>query len=898
MPKTHYIQYSLNGGEISPLLEGRLDLSQYYKCVRNMENMIAFPQGGATRRGGWHFVDYVMDNDKKGTLVPFIYSALQTFQIEFGDLKCRFYMDGYLICRAVGQELLENGDFTYDIGYWTNVSTGTGSIAYSSGKLRLAGGAGGVGWAQQVITTVIGEAYSIFFDVSTNALRIRIGTTTSGNEILADTAKAVGSHVVIFTATTETTYIQFDNQNNNNADLDNVSCKFGTELLPNPTLNTDIAGYTDLDTGTGISAALGGAMTLNGGVAGIGWREEEIITVIGKEYSLYLDIADYPIKIRIGTASGGEEILEDTTIAVGIQSQIIFTATSIATFIGFKNANNNTATIDNLYCREWTIYEIESPYWEEDLPYIRYKGTADNLYIVHPDYPSYKLTFEANNAWKLEPIEFIDGPYLDEVTTSTITTDATAIGDTVHLIASAPLFDPLHEGALWRLKNVATWGYVEITSVEDSTHAHAVIKSTLGAAGATVAHMEGAWSDYRGYPGVINFSESRMILCGNDEWPQGIWGSKSGNYENMTPGVLDADAFSYKLAATQNYIRWMETTKGILIGTLGGEYRMKGGSDDPITPTNININSETDNGSAEIAPTRVKNTTLFVQKAGRKIIELVYSWESEGFKDTDLTILAEHLTIAGIKKLVYQQEPNAMIWAIDGEGNLIGITYNRKEDVIGFHHHPTDGIIEDISVIPSSVFMEDELWAIINRTIGGVEKRFIERMDIELNTDCALTYVGPLVLTVSGLDHLIGETVDIVGDGAVYPEQVVDIFGEVSLVDGPAAGVSEIEVGLHYDSEIEILRPEIPVSGTSQGIPKSWIEVFVRLYESIGVNIAGEQLSFRTSDDLTGEGLPGFTGDKKVNKLGWDADGRFKIRQEQPLPITILSVFGTVDLGD
>ncbi len=894
MPKTHWIQYSLNGGEISPLLEGRLDLQQYYKCVRNMENVIALPQGGATRRGGWHFVDFALPENS--ILVPFIYSAIQGYQVEFGDLKCRFYMDGYLIHRAIGQELLENGDFTYDIGYWTDVSTGTGSIAYSGGKLRLAGGVGGIGWGQQAIPTVVGEAYSIFFDVSTNTLRIRIGTTTSGNEILADTNKAAGSHVVIFTATTTTTYIQFDNPNNNNADLDNVECKFGTELLPNPTLNTDIAGYTNLSTGTGLIAAVGGAMTLNGGIIGIGWAEEEIVTVAGTQYSLYVDVTGYPIDIRVGSVSGDDDIVADRTIAVGTQKQVIFTATGATTFIGFKNPNNNIATIDNLYSRKWMIYEIESPYYDEDLPLIRYKGTADDLYIVHPDYPPYKLTRIEHNDWTLEPIVFIDGPYLDEITTSTITTDATAIGDTVHLVASVPLFDQLHEGSLWRLKNVATWGYVEITSVEDSTHAHAVIRTTLGAAGATVAYREGAWSDYRGYPGAINLAESRLILCGNDEWPEGIWGSKSGVYEDMTPGVLDADAFSYRLSSSQNLIRWMETTKVILIGTLGGEYKMTGGSDNPISPTNIDVDSETDRGSANIAPIRVKNSILFVQKAGRKIIELVYSWESEGFKDTDLTILAEHLTIAGIKKMVYQQEPNSSIWVLDNDGNLIGITFNRQENIVGFHHHPTDGTVEDISVIPSSVFMEDELWAIINRTIGGVETRCIERMDPELNTDCALTYVGSLVSTVSGLDHLIGETVDIVGDGAVYPEQVVDGFGEVALVDGPAA--SEIEVGLHYDSEIEILRPEIPVNGTSQGIPKSWIEVWVRLYESIGVNIAGEQLSFRTSDDLTGEGLGTFTGDKKVNKLGWDKDGRFKIRQEQPLPLTVLSVFGTIDLGD
>jgi hypothetical protein len=144
---------------------------------------------------------------------------------------------------------------------------------------------------------------------------------------------------------------------------------------------------------------------------------------------------------------------------------------------------------------------------------------------------------------------------------------------------------------------------------------------------------------------------------------------------------------------------------------------------------------------------------------------------------------------------------------------------------------------------------------------------------------------GIAVDTVAGLGHLEGRVVDIVGDGAVYPQQEVKL-GAVSLT--PAA--VRVEVGLPYVSVLVASRPEYPAQGgaTGQGVKKRHARLLVRLFESLGCTLAEQQIPFRRSSDAMGMAVPLFTGDKEVSHRGIDREGYFAVRQERPLPMTVL----------
>jgi len=104
-----------------------------------------------------------------------------------------------------------------------------------------------------------------------------------------------------------------------------------------------------------------------------------------------------------------------------------------------------------------------------------------------------------------------------------------------------------------------------------------------------------------------------------------------------------------------------------------------------------------------------------------------------------------------------------------------------------------------------------------------------------------------------------------------------------------------LEVGEHYSSVLTTVRP----GQIEQALEKSLGEVYVRLHESLGMTVNGESVPFRSTSDPLDQPPPLFTGDKKVFKLGagLSADGRITIRQDQPLPLTILYVSGLYQTG-
>ena len=449
----------------------------------------------------------------------------------------------------------------------------------------------------------------------------------------------------------------------------------------------------------------------------------------------------------------------------------------------------------------------------------------------------------------------------------------------------------------------------EIVTVTSTTVAQVILRGT---AGATVAQSgewtleEALWSTLNGFVETGTFFEDRLYLGAGYY----LAGSKSSDYENFGVGVLDDDAVVFALNSDEiNAIRALAGAgRRLLILTSGGEFSATGGTDTPITASNIQVVSESAFGSSGVGPIRVGNLVLFVQRSSRKLRELVFSLEQDSYLAPDLTILAEHLTRdATIVELAHHREPDSIVWALRDDGMLLGCTYLRDQNVVAWHRHPTDGLWETAATIPTTG--KDETWLGAARTINGSTARTVEVIDDigltyrQLNADSSYTCNSATAVTsFSGLTALEGVTVDIVGDGAVYPPQVVS-GGTVTI--SPAA--KKIEVGRHYASTLTTVRPEVSGGGgTSQAVPVRWAEIIIRVFETLGMKVATGSntlttLPFRTSADPLGQAPELFTGDLKVNGFSWDEGdpnhGRITVSQDQPLPSTILMLTGVLDIG-
>ena len=650
------------------------------------------------------------------------------------------------------------------------------------------------------------------------------------------------------------------------------------------------------------------------------------------------------------------------------------------------------------------VYEIATSFTSAQVFDLKFTQSADVMYIVHPLHEPTKLTRTGHSAWTIAEVDFQVGPFLDlNTTTTTLTTSATTIGAGRTLTASASLFASTDVGRSVKLGD--GWGKITgYTSVTEVTWTIVVAATDSG----SVTWSIGAWSNTTGFPSAVSFYEQRLVFAGSTNNPQTIWASESGSYEDFDAGDADpADAFTYTIAANRvNVIRWLAPARDLIVGTAGGEFRVGRPTGEPLKPDNVTITQQTTYGGHTTQPIQIGSAVLFVQRQKQKVREFAYRFEDDAYVAPDMTLLAEHITGDGIDDVDFAQEPESIYWAVREDGVLLGMTYQREEDVVAWHRHlfggtdqnctitvsdydniqtgttlkftksdgttvtftsttgtagtdefktetnndttadniytainthadftvanPAAAIVTVFETTPAgtglltvessdtvrltttdektskvksvasiSETLENQVWIVIERIVNGSTVKYVEYLDSTLNMDSGLsgTVTGSST-TVTSLDHLEGETVQILIDDAVYPVQKVS-SGAITVSLPSTFASKTIEVGLGYKSTIKTMRVEAGAeAGTAQGRKKRYNEVTVRLYNTVGATVNGDQIPFRTSASPMGQPISSFTGDKRVSNLGWDREGQVTVQQTQPLPMTILGITGTLVTSD
>jgi hypothetical protein len=347
---------------------------------------------------------------------------------------------------------------------------------------------------------------------------------------------------------------------------------------------------------------------------------------------------------------------------------------------------------------------------------------------------------------------------------------------------------------------------------------------------------------------------------------------------------------------TRNAIQWIEALDALLVGTTGGEWRIRSSrEDEPLTPSNFSFKRQTTYGSKAIQALPVNDAILFVDKVGRKVRECTYTFEKDKFTAPDLTALAEHITDGGIIAMSYQTDPDPILWCVLGNGKLISMTYEREQDVIAWSYHPlrSGDTVESVCVIPGTG--EDEIWLVTLRSINGSDVRYLEQMqprnvsdaEDQWFVDCALDYDSTATTDFSGLDHLEGEDVTILADAAVVPTETV-ASGEITLDDS----ASRVIVGLPYRYQLKPMRFDLQVDGSTKGSLKSFKEVVLSFYESGGVEYGVDtdnlfNIDFR-EEEAYGSPPDLYTGDKVVvHEGGFDAEDSIIVTGNGPLPCVL-----------
>lgn len=561
--------------------------------------------------------------------------------------------------------------------------------------------------------------------------------------------------------------------------------------------------------------------------------------------------------------------------------------------------------------------EVATPYTEAQLFELQITQDANSLFIAHKSHSPRELVRVSALSWTLSLHTTTFGPYLDLNPDPTLTITPSATTGAITLTASASLFKTTHVDALWRIGT--SNGYVKITAFTSDVLVNATVIETLSGIAATDDWSEGAWSTERGFPSAVAIYEQRLYWAGTTHQPQTLWGSQTADYPNHLLGANDSDAVAYTIASKKvNTIQWLASSDLLLVGTSGGVHVASGSTrNTAITPTNIRIVRRSGFGASTVQPVDVANVAAYVQRGGEKLRQIEYEFESDSYSATDLTLLSEHIAKGGFTELAYQQDPDSIVWGVRSDGVLVGMTYEKEQDVFGWHKHKIGGvsdaagaaaIVESVAVIPgSSNAARDEVWLSVKRWVNGAEVRHIEVMtgghesggDIEdaFFVDAGLTYSGDPTTKVVGARHLEGETVSLLVDGAAHVDKVV-VDGAVSL----DVSASKVHLGFYEPRDVGLLRLEAgSADGTAQGKIKHISAATARVFESVGLTVGAtatgqlDRIEFREESHPIGAAVPLYTGDKRIPiPKGYDRDGKLFLRQDQPLPFTLLAVMPKV----
>jgi hypothetical protein len=445
----------------------------------------------------------------------------------------------------------------------------------------------------------------------------------------------------------------------------------------------------------------------------------------------------------------------------------------------------------------------------------------------------------------------------------------------------------------------------------------------FGALGAPVTGGTGTT-----HASAVSIYEERLALASKFS----LFMSKSFDLNKFSPGEADDDGLAFTNAGggQANDIRWIADGDGyMLLATAGGVRALSGsGVDEALTPSSFKNRRSRTHGAARIAPVDAGSSFLYVTRSRRSIAELTMGQYGR-FASEDIGQISEHLTKKGVSGLAYQENPDPILWFTVDDGTMCGYTHQPSQEVRGFHQHRTgeplgftgndpdaDRFIS-VCMTPGADGLNDDMWVIVQREIGGATKRYIEMLTAPMDNsreggvapsimdsfavDCGLTYSGAATATVTGLDHLEGETVTALADSRVYHGLTVS-GGAVTLPGGATA--AHWHVGLFFACLFDTLELDVGGrDGSLMGRRKKVSAVIFSLLETDTSGLAVRSLlrgEWETVNIPSTEASDGtvelFTGNVTVPiDDSWEGMGKLQVAHISPTPITIRAMTPVFD---
>lgn len=899
--------FAMNGGEVSPLALGRVDLSRMRISAEVMKNCFPRVIGPMAARPGLAYLSST-DGDGAARNIPFVFSAQDTALVELSDRKLRVRVDGELVSRTSVSTVIGNGDFSSSTG-WTLTTTGGGVSTISGGLLTLkTPNRGGTTLARRSASVSGSDQnveHAVEITVDRGPVKFRCGTTPGSDNYIRETELKTGFHSIAFTPTETNLHVWFSCESEAERIVsDIIIATPGTMQLTTPWAAADLFKLRYAQSGDVIFITSSDQAYQPVRIerrAETSWSLTDYAFTDGPFRGKTSDITMRPsARTGNGTLTASAAFFDVGHVGTVLRlshSRTVVSASLVA---------------DDRYTDEIRVsgnsrYDIDS---DGDNENTEERDVVISIGGSYSGSISYQISDNDGEAWQ----RFLS---LSSGSTGSITRTPGSANTIVQFRAGFLAGDYTSGTATVTASYAGGGGdgYVIITGVTSSTTATYEVVRRLHDTEETTEWAEGQFSTLRGWPSAVALFEGRLWWGGADR----IYGSVSDGFESFD---LEEDGDSGPVirsiaTGAVNAVKWILGLARLCIGTSGAEPVGRSSSfDEPMTPANFSIKDASTQGSADVQAVKIDRSAIFVQRSGKRAYDLSYTIDAQDYSSSEISRFHPTVLSAGVKVMAVQRQPDTRIWFVLNDGTCAMLTYERSEDVLSWFTFETDGLIEDVAVLPNTE--DDDVFMVVRRTINAVTKRYVERLAYDTQAqggtenymaDAYVTSTLSASPTVTGLSHLEGETVVVWAAGAAVmdgdvPATFTVSSGQITLPE-PVTGT--VIVGLAYDWQWQSAKLAY---GVQDGAPlsrrKTLRNVAPILYKTHMRGIRAGQ-TFEAMDYLPlshkGETLDANTVLETYDSQSycipgdWDTDTRLCLAGQAPLPCTVLSLSLTMEAG-
>ena len=411
---------------------------------------------------------------------------------------------------------------------------------------------------------------------------------------------------------------------------------------------------------------------------------------------------------------------------------------------------------------------------------------------------------------------------------------------------------------------------------------------------ATTEFSEQSYSALRGYPAAVTFHQNRLWFGGTLAQPDGIWGSKSGQFFNFDIGEAeDNDALDLTANVGEIFsIRHLVSNRDLQIFTSGAELFIPTVQGKPVTPANAQIRRQTPFGSSFVKPTVFDGATLFIQKTGSALREFLFTDAESAYTSVAVSGLAPHLILdpvqqTSIKGALNRSESYAFL--INNDGTIAVFYSVRGDQKAGWSLWNTQGLWHSICSV------HERLFVVCARDDGsGTTKLFLEEFQDDMPMDFCDSFSGSASVFSSLTSHFSNNAVVKATNGNDFLGQFTVSGGQID-VSSVKTGISQAFIGYAFTPTLKTLPIDAQITGGPlTGEPRQIPKVTLDLFETLAVSVTGPNTTSTTrdlvirnvTDDMSAD-RPPVTGKEEFRLLGYSRDPRVTVSQSFPLDLQI-----------